>query len=114
MKLPSLSNCWIRLFPLSATKTFPYISQNDTNLSSSLSSAAIESNDILLYENSTYGISLFYPSSWSQFHPISDPEGRTTFITQFEPVDANGIALFAVARDTFSSNETLDTYLAET
>lgn len=90
------------------------ISQNDTNLSSSLSSATVESNDILLYENSTYGISLFYPSSWSQFHPISDPEGRTTFITQFEPVDADGIALFAVARDTFSSNETLDTYLAET
>ena len=96
---------------LSSPESIP---QNDSNLSSSLSSAVIESNDILLYENSSYGISLFYPTRWSQFHPMSDPEGRTTFITQFEPVDADGIALFAVARDTFSSNETLDTYLAET
>jgi len=92
------------------------IIQNDTDISSSLSSssAAIESDDILLYENSSYGISLFYPARWNQFHPISDPEGRTTFITQFEPMDANGNALLAVARDTFSLNETLDTYLAET
>jgi hypothetical protein len=96
---------------LSSSESVP---QNDTNLSSSLSSAAIEGNDILLYENSSYGISLFYPAGWNQFHPVSDPEGRTTFIAQFEPADVDGIALFAVARDTFSSNETLDTYLAET
>jgi hypothetical protein len=91
------------------------ISQNDTDISSSLSSATdIESDDILLYENSSYGISVLYPASWDQYQPISDPESRTTFITQFEPTDTNGTALFAVARDTFSSNETLDTYLAET
>ena len=93
------------------------ISQNDTDtdISSTLPSATdIESDDILLYENSSYGISVLYPASWDQYQPISDPESRTTFITQFEPTDANGTALFAVARDTFSSNETLDTYLAET
>jgi len=91
------------------------ISQNDTDISSSLSSATdIESDDVLLYENVSYGISVLYPASWDQYQPISDPESRTTFITQFEPTDANGTALFAVARDTFSSNETLDTYLAET
>jgi hypothetical protein len=91
------------------------ISQNDTDISSSLSSATdIESNDILLYENSSYGISVLYPASWDQFQPINDPESRTTFITQFEPMDISGTALFAVARDTFSLNETLDTYLAET
>lgn len=92
------------------------ISQNDTDISSTLPSATdIESeDDILLYENSSYGISVLYPASWDQYQPISDPESRTTFITQFEPTDANGTAVFAVARDTFSSNETLDTYLAET
>jgi hypothetical protein len=91
------------------------ISQNDTDISSSLSSATdIESDDVLLYENVSYGISVLYPASWDQYQPISDPESRTTFITQFEPTDAIGTALFAVARDTFSSNETLDTYLAET
>jgi hypothetical protein len=67
-----------------------------------------------LYENSSYGISVLYPASWDQYQPISDPESRTTFITGFEPTGANGTAVFAVARDTFSSNETLDTYLAET
>ncbi len=91
------------------------ISQNDTNISSTLPSATdIESDDILLYENSSYGISVLYPASWDQYQPISDPESRTTFITQFQPTYANGTALFAVARDTLSSNETLDTYLAET
>lgn len=91
------------------------ILENDTDISSSLSSAdTLESNDMLLYENSSYGISVQYPATWNQFHPISDPESRTTFITQFEPIDANETALFAVARDTFSLNETLDTYLAET
>ena len=91
------------------------VSQNDTDISSTLPSATdIESDDILLYENSSYGISVLYPTSWDQYQPISDPESRTTFITQFEPTDANGTAVFAVARDTFSSNETLDTYLAET
>lgn len=67
-----------------------------------------------MYENSSYGISLSYPARWNQFHPISNPVGRTTFITQFEPMDADEIVLYAMARDTFSSNETLDTYLAET
>jgi hypothetical protein len=92
------------------------IPQNYTDISSTLSStAAIESDhDILLYENFSYGISVLYPARWNQFQPISDPESRTTFITQFEPIDANGTAIFAVARDTFSLNETLDTYLAET
>ena len=91
------------------------ISQNDTDIASSLSSTTnIESDNLLLYENSSYGISVLYPASWDQYQPISDPESRTTFITQFEPTDANGTAIFAVARDTFSLNETLDTYLAET
>ena len=104
---PSASESLESAFP----DSFP---QNDTNSPSSLSSTAIEKNDILLYENSSYGISLSYPARWNQFHPISNPAGRTTFITQFEPMDADEIVLFAVARNTFSSNETLDTYLAET
>jgi hypothetical protein len=91
------------------------ISQDDTNISSSLSSVTdIESDDVLLYENSSYGISVLYPASWDRYQPYNDPESRTTFITQFEPIHANGTALIAVARDTFSLNETLDTYLAET
>ncbi|HZD35902.1 MAG TPA: PsbP-related protein [Nitrososphaeraceae archaeon] len=85
-----------------------------TQSSSPPSPDTIENNNVLLYENSSYGISVQYPATWIQFHPISDPESRTTFITQFEPIDVSGITLFAVARDTFSLNETLDTYLAET
>lgn len=91
--------------------TFPplSISQNDTAISSS----DIRSNDILVYENSTYGVSLLYPATWKYSDPIKSPEERTVFITVFEPAAESGAAYLGIARDVFNVNETLDTYLAE-
>jgi hypothetical protein len=85
------------------------MSQNDTDISSS----SIQSNDMLVYENSTYGISLLYPASWKYSDPVKSPEERTVFITVFEPMAESGAAYLGIARDLFNVNETLDTYLAE-
>ena len=93
------------------TTTFPSLSmsQNDTAISSS----SIQSNDILVYENSTYSISLLYPATWKYSEHIESPEERTVFITVFEPTTESGAAYLGIARDVFNVNETLDTYLAE-
>jgi hypothetical protein len=85
------------------------VSQNDTANSSS----NIQSNDMLVYENSTYGVSLLYPATWNHSDPIKSPEERTVFITVFEPAAESGVAHLGIARDVFNVNETLDTYLAE-
>ncbi|MGI0045112.1 MAG: hypothetical protein ACRD47_15515, partial [Nitrososphaeraceae archaeon] len=93
------------------TTTAPSLSmsQNDTDISSS----SIQSNDMLVYENSTYGISLLYPATWKYSDPVKSPEERTVFITLFEPMAESGAAYLGIARDVFNVNETLDTYLAE-
>ncbi len=83
--------------------------QNDTDISAS----SIQSNDMLVYENSTYGISLLYPATWKYSDPVKSPEERTVFITLFEPMAESGAAYLGIARDVFNVNETLDTYLAE-
>jgi hypothetical protein len=85
------------------------MSQNDTDISSS----SIQSNDMLVYENSTYGINLLYPATWKYSDPVKSPEERTVFITLFEPMAESGAAYLGIARDVFNVNETLDTYLAE-
>lgn len=91
--------------------TFPSLSmsQNDTAISSS----NIQSNDMLVCENSTYGVSLLYPATWKNSDPVKSPEERTVFITVFEPTAESGAAYLGIARDVFNVNETLDTYLAE-
>ena len=93
------------------TTTVPLFSmpQNGTDISAS----SIQSNDMLVYENSTYGISLLYPATWKYSDPVKSPEERTVFITLFEPMAESGAAYLGIARDVFNVNETLDTYLAE-
>lgn len=73
----------------------------------------IQSNDMQVYENSTYGVSLLYPATWKNSDPVKSPEERTVFITVFEPTAESGAAYLGIARDVFNVNETLDTYLAE-
>lgn len=93
------------------TTTVPSLSMSQNNTDISLSS--IQSNDMLVYENSTYGISLLYPTTWKYSDPVISPEERTVFITLFEPMAESGAAYLGIARDVFNVNETLDTYLAE-
>lgn len=93
------------------TTTVPSLSMSQNN--TDISSSSIQSNDMLVYENSTYGISLLYPTTWKYSDPVIFPEERTVFITLFEPMAESGAAYLGIARDVFNVNETLDTYLAE-
>ncbi|MGH9963970.1 MAG: hypothetical protein ACRD5E_03955 [Nitrososphaeraceae archaeon] len=93
------------------TTTVPSLSMSQNN--TDISSSSIQSNDMLVYENSTYGISLLYPTTWKYSDPVISPEERTVFITLFEPMAESGAAYLGIARDVFNVNETLDTYLAE-
>ena len=93
------------------TTTVPSLSMSQNN--TDISSSSIQSNDMLVYENSTYGISLLYPATWKYSDPVKSPEERTVFITLFEPMAESGAAYLGIARDVFNVNETLDTYLAE-
>lgn len=93
------------------TTTVPSLSMSQNN--TDISSSSIQSNDMLVYENSTYGISLLYPATWKYSNPVKSPEERTVFITLFEPMAESGAAYLGIARDVFNVNETLDTYLAE-
>jgi len=64
------------------------------------------------YENSTYGIKMSYPSTWTIAHVNNTNGSRYTEIVAFDSPDEN--AHIALWTDIFPRNETLDTYLAET
>jgi hypothetical protein len=72
----------------------------------------VEAENISIYENSTYGIIMAYPSTWEINTPINLPGDRNIFIVEFNVPDTP-VSLY-VARDTFDQNKTLSTYLAET
>jgi hypothetical protein len=85
---------------------------NDTNSTTSLEDLLTEEENINIYENSTYGIIMTYPSTWDVYTPINSPEDRNVFIVEFNVPDTP--VSLSVARDTFDQNKTLSTYLAET
>jgi hypothetical protein len=66
----------------------------------------------LQYENSTYGIKISYPSTWTIAHVNNTNGSRYTAIVAFDSPDEN--ARITLWTDFFPRNETLDTYLAET
>lgn len=68
-----------------------------------------------VYENSTYGISIGYPSNWNVYTPINEPNKRNVFIVGFEVASIEGrvAPYFEIIRDVFDRNQTISTYVAE-
>jgi hypothetical protein len=85
-------------------------STTNTN-STALLETLVEEENISIYENSTYGIIMAYPSTWEVYTPINSPGDRNIFIVEFNVLDTP--ASLYVARDIFDQNKTLSTYLAE-
>lgn len=94
------------------TKMWTALGQTGTNTTTSLDELLTEEEDVSIYENSTYGIIMTYPSTWDVYTPINSPEDRNIFIVEFSVPDTS--VSLSVARDTFDQNKTLSTYLAET
>jgi hypothetical protein len=103
-----LAEIWTALGQTQGTTT----SDNNSNSTSPLKDLLTEEENIRIYENSTYGIIMAFPSTWEVYNPINSPEDRNIFIVEFN-VPNTPASLF-VARDIFDKNKTLSTYLAET
>ena len=52
---------------------------NNSNSTSSLKDLLTQEENISIYENSTYGIIMAYPSTWELYTPINSPEDCNIF-----------------------------------
>lgn len=104
-----LTEIWTALGQTQGTTT---ANNNNSNSTSSLKDLLIQEENISIYENSTYGIIMAYPSTWEVYTPINSPKDRNIFIVEIN-VPNTPASLF-MARDIFDQNKTLSTYLAET
>lgn len=68
--------------------------------------------DFIPYENSTFGVYADYPSDWEVIIPTNEKGSRILQVIQFWSPDGTG--LVSISRDIFDTEESVNTYLAET
>ena len=61
------------------TRHYSTANNNNSNSTSSLKDLLIQEENISIYENSTYGIIMAYPSTWEVYTPINSPERSQHF-----------------------------------